>query len=139
MDANQNPHEVKQKTSCVQHKTGHKWIPQLPLHFQGLNRVFMFLLQELIKGSSILLQVVFSLLQFSFLILYYVLHPLDLISLYCHGILKRTQKATQSLWLFVFRGKLFLLCSWLPFYLTIVGKEGKDFKPMYVSQCKRGT
>lgn len=29
-------------------------------------------------------------------------------------------------------GVLFWLCSWLPFCLLVVGREGKDFKPRYV-------
>lgn len=66
----------------------HGWFPQLPLHFQGLNGAFMVLLQELIKHGNILLQVVFSLFQFSFLFLCYVLQLLNLFSLHCYGILK---------------------------------------------------
>lgn len=93
------------KDSC-QGKRAHGSFPQLPLHFQGLNRVFMVLLQELIKHGSILLQVVFSLFQFSFFILCYVLHPLNLVSLYCDGILKWAQKATQSYQLVDFKGIL---------------------------------
>lgn len=79
-----------------QHKRAHGRFPQIPLHFHSLKNVFLLLLQEFIKQGSILLQAVFRLFHFSFLILCYVLHPFYLFSLYRHGILKRAQKATWS-------------------------------------------
>lgn len=98
------------------------WFLQLPLHFQGLNGAFMVLLQELIKYGNILLQVVFSLFQFSFLFLCYFLQLLNLFSLNCYGILKWTQKITQSRWLVDTKGALVWLCSWLPSCLILVGR-----------------